>query len=44
VVVVGFRAVRAGEATIVVDSLSLSSGTAQALLPLTGTVRVTVTP
>ncbi len=44
VAIVGFRATRPGEATIFVESLSLSSGTAQGPVPLTGAVRVTVTP
>ncbi len=44
VAIVGFRATRPGEATIFVESLSLSSGVAQGPVPLTGAVRVTVTP
>jgi len=44
VVIVGFRATRPGEATIFVESLSLSSGTTQSAVPLAGAVRVTVTP
>jgi len=44
VVIVGFRANRPGEATIFVESLSLSSGTTQSPVPLAGAVRVTVNP
>lgn len=44
VAIVGFRATRPGEATIFVESLSLSSGTAQGPVPSAGAVRVTVTP
>ena len=44
VVIIGFRATRPGDVTIFVESLSLSSGTAQGPVPLAGAVRVTVTP
>jgi type II secretory pathway component GspD/PulD (secretin) len=44
VALVGFRAVRPGPATIFVDGLSLSSGTAPSPVLLAGAVRVTVTP
>jgi hypothetical protein len=44
VAIVGFRAARAGEVTISIESLSLSSGAAQGTVPPAGVVRVTVTP
>ena len=44
VAIISFRATRPGEVTIFVESLSLSSGAAQGPVPLTGAVRVTVTP
>ena len=44
VAIIGFRALRPGDATIFVESLSLSSGTTQSPVPLAGAVRVTVIP
>lgn len=44
VALLGFRAVRPGEVTIFVESLSLSSGATQSPVPLAGAVRVTVIP
>jgi type II secretory pathway component GspD/PulD (secretin) len=44
VAIIGFRAGRPGEATIFLDSLSLSSGQEPLAIPLAGTVRVTVMP
>ena len=44
VAIIGFRANRAGEATITVENLTLSSGLTQGKPPLAGPVRVTVTP
>jgi hypothetical protein len=44
VAIVGFRATRSGEATIFVETLSLSSGAGQSPVQLSGAVRVTVRP
>lgn len=43
IVVVAFRAVAPGEATISLEDLSLSAGAVKGTIPLTGTVSVTVT-
>lgn len=43
VLVIAFRAVEPGEATISLESLSLSAGAAVGTIPLTGAVHVTVT-
>lgn len=44
VVVLAFKALRPGQATILMENLTLGSGGPQGPLPLAGGVRVTVTP
>ena len=44
VATIAFRALRPGEVTIFVESLALSSRLSSSVIPLTGAVRVTVTP
>jgi hypothetical protein len=44
VVVFAFKALRPGQATILMENLTLGSGGPQGPLPLAGGVRVTVTP